>query len=511
MSSSNLRLSENAKQILTEKPAQWGYRLFAQIVTDDIEEIKNIFQKGHLVQSSTLSLITALSSLEWMAKKIDEVFAISNQVTQVINSNPTDAFGTFLGLGADADKIIEHSRKVSALYYQCSIWSQDVASTSIDSTYKNLQYEIGLLANLVTASIEQSCSVLLKKTDKPQKGKTRDVSVSPTIKIPKEQFDKVKRFIEKEIFSVKAFVEEETFKLNASLTIIDLLSDKKLVEMTKNFIDKQSLDFYIKSDYIMSNDEFGLFVKFLKDKNPNVNKYTAYSFVYNVVIGYLAQNWEEGYGKYFSDINELNLETSTERYCSIEMINHEDVVLLGSFVCYLIQHKKFSQINDGYFDYLQSFLPVFSYAYKKSLDDKKYKNFVDKLKTPSNKSRYTIDDIDLMSGQEFENLIAELFSKLGYKSEVTKATGDQGVDVIVEKNGNKIGIQAKCYSGTVGNSAIQEVVAGKKYYRLDKVMVITNSFFTDSAQKLAHANSVVLWDRNTLKEKIDEIFNSSAE
>ncbi|HCK65546.1 MAG TPA: restriction endonuclease, partial [Anaerolineae bacterium] len=101
------------------------------------------------------------------------------------------------------------------------------------------------------------------------------------------------------------------------------------------------------------------------------------------------------------------------------------------------------------------------------------------------------------------------FSRLGYETEVTKASGDQGIDVIALKNGVKIGIQTKCYSGTIGNRAIQEAVAGKNYYRLDKAMVITNNHFTESAQQLARANSIVLWDRNTLKEKINNIFNSN--
>ena len=113
-----------------------------------------------------------------------------------------------------------------------------------------------------------------------------------------------------------------------------------------------------------------------------------------------------------------------------------------------------------------------------------------------------------MNGLEFEKFIAELFSKMGYESEITKASGDQGIDVIASKNGNKIGIQAKCYSSSVGNKAVQEAVAGKNHYRLDKAIVVTNNFFTDAAQQLAQSNSIILWDRNILIEKISQIFNS---
>lgn len=126
--------------------------------------------------------------------------------------------------------------------------------------------------------------------------------------------------------------------------------------------------------------------------------------------------------------------------------------------------------------------------------------------TSFDKPRYSIDDVDLMNGSEFESFVSSLFSKMGYITEVTKQSGDQGLDVIAEKQGKRLGIQAKCYSNTVGNSAIQEAVAGMNYYHCDKVIVVTNNFFTNAAIELAKANNVVLWDRNLLKEKIIELF-----
>ena len=119
-----------------------------------------------------------------------------------------------------------------------------------------------------------------------------------------------------------------------------------------------------------------------------------------------------------------------------------------------------------------------------------------------NRLNYSFFVIDRMSGARFEKFIARLYGKLGYKSKRTSATGDQGIDVIVKKGFKKIGIQAKRYNGRVGNSAVQEAAAGKKYYKLDKVCVITNSGFTKSAIELARANGVQLIDREGLKELI---------
>lgn len=139
------------------------------------------------------------------------------------------------------------------------------------------------------------------------------------------------------------------------------------------------------------------------------------------------------------------------------------------------------------------------------INEIKQKAYIDRLLTGKPISKTTLSDIDLMSGSEFENFISDLFKKMGYTTRVTKSSGDQGIDVLASKNDYIVAIQAKCYSGIVGNHAIMEAVAGMRYYKANKCMVITNSSFTKSAQELAKANEVELWDRQVLKEKIDEI------
>ncbi|MBR2337790.1 MAG: restriction endonuclease [Clostridia bacterium] len=107
-----------------------------------------------------------------------------------------------------------------------------------------------------------------------------------------------------------------------------------------------------------------------------------------------------------------------------------------------------------------------------------------------------------MKGHDFESFIKAVYELLGYNVEQTKKSGDQGIDLIIKKHFKKIGVQLKRYSGTVGNSAVQEAVAGKRFYKLDRVCVLTNRFFTRSAIELAKANKVELLDRNDLLKMI---------
>lgn len=118
----------------------------------------------------------------------------------------------------------------------------------------------------------------------------------------------------------------------------------------------------------------------------------------------------------------------------------------------------------------------------------------------------SIDDVDRMDGAQFEQYVAELFEKMGYKTEVTKHSNDQGIDVLAKNEIVTIGIQAKCYSGAVGNAAVQEAIAGKTLYKADKVMVVTNNKFTPAAKELAKAANVELWDRRKLMEKIAQYY-----
>ena len=127
------------------------------------------------------------------------------------------------------------------------------------------------------------------------------------------------------------------------------------------------------------------------------------------------------------------------------------------------------------------------------------------LKPNKKRARFNIADIDLMSGEQFESFVTYLFNELGYNATNTKLSGDQGIDVIATKGKTKVAIQAKCYSKPVGNHAIMEAVAGAKHYGADKVMVVTNNYFTKSAKELAESNNVILWDRNILKEKMEQI------
>ena len=110
-------------------------------------------------------------------------------------------------------------------------------------------------------------------------------------------------------------------------------------------------------------------------------------------------------------------------------------------------------------------------------------------------------DIDTMEGPEFEHYCAELLQRNGFTEvEVTKASGDFGVDVLAKKDGVSYAIQCKCYKDTVGNHAVQEALSGAQYYHCMVAAVMTNNYFTPAAIETAEKTNVLLWDRDAISK-----------
>ena len=121
-----------------------------------------------------------------------------------------------------------------------------------------------------------------------------------------------------------------------------------------------------------------------------------------------------------------------------------------------------------------------------------------------NRKRYP-DEMDLMEGHEFEFFCADLLRKKGFiEVEVTKGSGDYGVDILAEKEGVTYAIQCKCYGAPIGVKAIQEAYAGRDYYDRMVGAVMTNQYFTAPAVEAAKKLKILLWDRGYLERMMEE-------
>lgn len=121
------------------------------------------------------------------------------------------------------------------------------------------------------------------------------------------------------------------------------------------------------------------------------------------------------------------------------------------------------------------------------------------------RKRYADDELDEMEGLDFEYYCAELLRNRGFiEVEVTKSSGDYGIDILAEKEGVTYAIQCKRYNAPVGVKAVQEAYAGRDFYDRMVGCVLTNQYFTQPAVDAAQKLKILLWDRDYLEEMIEE-------
>lgn len=110
-----------------------------------------------------------------------------------------------------------------------------------------------------------------------------------------------------------------------------------------------------------------------------------------------------------------------------------------------------------------------------------------------------------MEGHEFEAFCADLLERSGFvEVEVTRGSGDYGIDVLAEKDGVTYAIQCKRYSAPVGVKAVQEAYAGRDFYDRMVGVVMTNQYFTSPAVEAAGKLKILLWDGGYVERMMEE-------
>lgn len=121
------------------------------------------------------------------------------------------------------------------------------------------------------------------------------------------------------------------------------------------------------------------------------------------------------------------------------------------------------------------------------------------------RNRTVEENYEEMEGHDFEQFCAKLLSNHGFcEVEVTKGSGDYGIDILAEKDGVTYAIQCKRYTSPVGVKAIQEAYTGRDFYDRMVGAVMTNQYFTKPAVEAAKKLKILLWDGGYLGEMVEE-------
>lgn len=209
------------------------------------------------------------------------------------------------------------------------------------------------------------------------------------------------------------------------------IAKQALISYTSKFFIKDMDIIFLKYKQLIYKDEFG---------DNNIEEFTNYFF-------------NKYYPRYESNIYSFKEELKV--FCDKEWVDS----ILISETCGHVVHNLFDMLND------------------KLTDDDSVGIDLEK---------------DAITPYEYEKLIASQFNQLGWDAYATSGSGDQGADVIVEKDGLLFVVQCKMYSQPVGNKAVQEVSSAKDYYDAAGAVVVTNNDYTKSARQLADSQNVWL-------------------
>lgn len=119
------------------------------------------------------------------------------------------------------------------------------------------------------------------------------------------------------------------------------------------------------------------------------------------------------------------------------------------------------------------------------------------------------DEIAALSPREFEHFIADLWSERGWETSVTTRSGDDGIDVIAERNEfypQKLLIQVKHVvdGESLNRRHIQQYAYLHQKDNVDEVIVVTNGDFTRGAWESAETANIKLIGCGTLIELIKD-------
>ena len=133
-----------------------------------------------------------------------------------------------------------------------------------------------------------------------------------------------------------------------------------------------------------------------------------------------------------------------------------------------------------------------------------------RLRTPTAKElNRRFEEVRTVGGARggvlFELFVADLFGAMGHKAVVLGGAGDQGVDVIVTRAGERIAVQCKNYKKAVGNKPVQEVYAGARHHGCLHACVVAPSGYTNGAKVLARSTGVQLFDEGSIRGWIKQV------
>ena len=159
-------------------------------------------------------------------------------------------------------------------------------------------------------------------------------------------------------------------------------------------------------------------------------------------------------------------------------------------------------------DYQRAFiLPKFSEITQQYTQEQKRES--DGLASKKSLTK-SIPELYDLTPREFEQWTATLLQQLGYTNIIlTPQSGDKGIDIFAEINGQRVGVQCKKFKGVVTAPLIQSFLGALQTAEISSGIFITTGSFSSGATKIAEETAITLLDSEKIKGLIKSLPSKS--
>jgi hypothetical protein len=112
-----------------------------------------------------------------------------------------------------------------------------------------------------------------------------------------------------------------------------------------------------------------------------------------------------------------------------------------------------------------------------------------------------------LRGQGFEKQMAQLYKRLGYSVKQTQASVDEGIDLILWKDGKNIIVQCKGHEKPIGVGAVRDLYGTMMHSGAERAVLACPAGFTNGVRKFADGKPIDLLTAKELVEMAERVHN----
>jgi hypothetical protein len=110
-----------------------------------------------------------------------------------------------------------------------------------------------------------------------------------------------------------------------------------------------------------------------------------------------------------------------------------------------------------------------------------------------------------LRGIKLEKVISELYKKMGYSVQITKASGDEGIDLILSKKDETIVIQCKGHEKPIGVGVVRDLYGSMMHFGTNRAILVCPAGFTKGVLQFMKNKPIQLISADDLVKMSDGI------